>query len=49
LNVENFLNGYHVRIKFGNHGSNALWIRAPVKPAAFMDIVGSQPNAGSHC
>ena len=49
LYVENFLESHHVGIKFGDHGCDALRTGTPVNPSAFMDVVGGEANADSHC
>jgi hypothetical protein len=49
LHVENFLESDHVGVKFGDHGCDALRTGTAVKPSAFMDVVGGEANADSHC
>src|SRR5581483_5417909 len=45
MHIQNFLDCHHVRIKLGDDRSNPFRTGAPVRPATFVHVLGSDPDA----
>jgi hypothetical protein len=49
LYIQNFLECHYIGVKISDHGCDSLRTSTPVEPFTFMDVVGRDANAGSHC
>jgi hypothetical protein len=49
LYIQKFLECHYIGVKFSDHGCDALRTSTLVKALTFMDVVGRDLNAGSHC